>query len=75
MLSLTGKQFMEIRNRYPDALDGDSAFDFVHDILNAEADAIKEKFPYATKTISRLEDAAYQVFEIGSDISCGDFEV
>ena len=41
----------------------------VSDILTAEADAIKEKEPYATASINRLEAAAYEVFSV-----CGDIE-
>lgn len=45
------------------------AFNLVNDIMTAEADAIKEKEPYATASISRLEAAAYEVFSV-----CGDIE-
>ena len=37
--------------------------------MTAEADAIKEKEPYATASINRLETAAYEVFSV-----CGDIE-
>ena len=41
----------------------------MQDLLEAEADALKEKEPHATNTIKRLNDAAYQVFEV-----CGEIE-
>ena len=63
----------EIKSKYPTLvlMDDDiaDAFNMVSDILTAEADAIKEKEPYATASISRLEAAAYEVFSI-----CGDIE-
>lgn len=63
----------EIKRKYPTLIlmDGDitDAFNMVSDILTAEADAIKEKEPYATASINRLETAAYEVFSV-----CGDIE-
>ena len=63
----------EIKSKYPTLvlMDDDiaDAFNMVSDILTAEADAIKEKEPYATAYISRLEAAAYEVFSV-----CGDIE-
>lgn len=63
----------EIKSKYPTLvlMDDDiaDAFNMVSDILTAEADAIKEKEPYATASISRLEAAAYEVFSV-----CGDIE-
>lgn len=73
MLSMTEKEYIKIRNKYPDAMDGDSAFEFVHDILIAEANAIRAKEPYATKTIDRLEMAAYEIFSIVGELSGEDF--
>ena len=45
------------------------AFDLVWELLCAEADTLKEREPYATHAISRLETAAYEVHELGYDIS------
>lgn len=63
----------EIKRKYPTLIlmDGDitDAFNMVSDILTAEADAIKEKEPYATASINRLETTAYEVFSV-----CGDIE-
>ena len=44
------------------------AFSFVHDVLCAEADALKEKCPYATRSIDNLERAAYLVWDAMNDI-------
>ena len=44
------------------------AFNFVHDVLCAEADALKEKCPYATRSIDDLERAAYLVWDAMNDI-------
>lgn len=73
MLSMTEKVYIKIRNKYPDAMDGDNAFDFVHDVLIAEAFAIREKEPYATKTIDRLEKAAYEVFSMAGELAGENF--
>ena len=51
-----------------------NAFNFVHDVLVAEADAIKGKEPSATASISRLEAAAYEVFSIGGEIDNDNFD-
>lgn len=53
-----------------DAVD---ALDFAHDILNAEADACREKCPYATRTIDDLEAAAFRLSDMGSDIANEEF--
>lgn len=37
---------------------------FVQDLLEAEAQYLKENVPYATNTIDRLEKAAHEVFDL-----------
>lgn len=54
--------------------DAFTAFAFVHEVLCAEVDALKEKEPSATATISRLEEAAYEVFSMGNEIENEEFE-
>ena len=49
--------------------DADKFFDFVSDVLEAEGDLTKERYSDATTTIDRLYKAAYQVWEIGSDVA------
>lgn len=71
-LSISKEKFNEIKQRYSSLLILDDepvmALDFAHDLLCAEADAIKEKEPYATKTIDRLESAAYEVYEMAQEV-------
>lgn len=40
----------------------------VHDMLLLVADETKEKEPYATNSIDRIEKAAYEVFNLASDL-------
>lgn len=37
---------------------------FVQDLLEFQADETKEKYPYATRSIERLEAAAYEVWNL-----------
>ena len=67
----------EICKKYSSLLvmkgDAVEALNFVHDLLTAEADAIKEKEPTATVTIKRLEDAAYEVFSVSGEVDWQEF--
>lgn len=70
-MSMSKEKFQEIKQRYNSLLmddDVSNALDFVHDLLCAEADAVKVSEPYATNTIKRLEAAAYEVFEIAQEV-------
>lgn len=40
------------------------AIEFVQELLEAQSDETQEKYPYATKTINDLNNAAYEVFEL-----------
>lgn len=74
---MSKETYQKIVKRYSSLLltedDAADALDFAHEILNAEADALKEKFPYATRTISDLEAAAFQLSCMGTDIGNGEF--
>lgn len=74
---ITKEKFEQICKGYGDLLivEGDAvkALNFVHDLLTAEADAIKEKEPTATVTIKRLEDAAYEVFSVSGEVDWQEF--
>lgn len=74
---MSKEAYDEIVSRYASLLltedDAADALDFAHDILNAEADALKEKCPYATGTIYRLESAAHEAFVLSLDIADEDF--
>lgn len=57
-----------------DDTDAEHALLFAWDVICAEVDAMKEKYPYATKSISDLEKAEHIVYDLSSDISAGKFE-
>lgn len=40
----------------------------VHDMLLLVVDETKEKEPYAVNSIDRLEKAAYEVFDLATDL-------
>lgn len=40
------------------------AIEFVQELLEAQANETKEKYPYATRSIDNLNKAAYEVFEL-----------
>ena len=42
--------------------DVEDSINFVRDLLELEAEEIEKNEPYATKTINRLKEAAYEVF-------------
>ena len=69
---ITKEKFNELREKYSTLLIVDSdvadALNFVQELLEAEADAIKEREPYATASIDRLNAAAYEVFDICGDV-------
>lgn len=77
-MTLSMDAYENIVKKYPSLLvtedDPADAFHFVHDVLCSEADAIREKVPYATRTIEDLEAAAYQVWSIGNDAEIDSFE-
>lgn len=77
MLYMTKEKFEEICKKYPSLLvvDGDvsDALNFVQDLLEAEADALKEREPHAVKTIERLNQAAHEVFDVLNDIEGEEF--
>lgn len=74
---MTKQKFDEIKKRYPTLLvlddDATEAFEFVWDMLTAEADALKEKCAYATRSIADIEKAAYQVHDMRSEIENEEF--
>ena len=74
---ISKEKFDEIKKRYSTLLilDGDpvDALNFVQDLLEAEADAIKEREPNATASINRLNEAAYEVYAICGDVDDEEF--
>lgn len=74
---MTKEKFGEIKKKYSTLLVLDSdvgeAFEFVRDMLEAEADALKEKCAYATRSIAEAESAARQVSDMWSEIENDQF--
>lgn len=74
---LSKEAYDKIVRRYSSLLlmedDAVDALDFAHDILNAEADATKEKYPYATRTIDELESAALRLSCMATEIGNEEF--
>jgi hypothetical protein len=69
-MELTKSKFDEIYAKHKFWIDDpERAFEFVHDILAAEADAVEQRDVHLFGVIRRLNDAAYEVFNISSDIS------
>ena len=67
------KKIME--DNYIFGTDWMDAIQFVQDLLEHQADELKENEPYATVTINKLEEAIYEVFSLQSyveDILDGD---
>lgn len=68
-LSMNEATFREVMGQYcdkpffvgMDASDLEDIFNMVHDLLTAEADAIKVREPYATRTIREYEEAARRI--------------
>ena len=62
---MTKEQLKEIMNKH--CIVGCEVEDviyFVQDLLEFRADELKEKEPYATRSIDRLEDAAREVWDL-----------
>ena len=74
---ITKAKYEEIKKKYCRLLilEGDDAeaLCFVQDLMEAEADAIKEHEPHAYASINRLQEAAYEVFGVCQDIECDEF--
>lgn len=58
------KKIME--DNYIFGTDWMDAIQFVQDLLEYQADELKENEPYATVTINKLEEAIYEVFSLQS---------
>lgn len=53
--------------------DAACALYFAADVIEAEIKALKEKCPYATRTIDSLESALHEVYELARDADNEDF--
>lgn len=69
---ITKEKFKELREKYRNLIivesDAVDALNFAQELLEAEADAIKDREPDAIATINRLNAAAYEVFDICGDV-------
>lgn len=69
---MTKEKFDEIKRKHSTLLilddDADETLEFVQELLEAEADALKEKCAYATKSIAEVESAVHQVFDMRREI-------
>lgn len=69
---MTKQKFDEIKRRHGTLLimdeDTGEALEFVQELLEAEADAMKEKCAYATRSIAEAETAAHQVYDMRREI-------
>lgn len=74
---MTKQKFDEIKKKYNTLLvlddDVGEALDFVQELLEAEADGLKEKCAYATRSIAETENAAHQVFDMRREIDEEEF--
>lgn len=74
---ITKGKFEEICKKHGTLLiveeDVAEAFNFVREVLEAEADALKAHEPNATHTIKQLDIAAYEVFSVGQEVENEDF--
>lgn len=65
---MSKEKFDEIKAKHSTTIvvdaDVGEALAFVQDLLEAEADAIKNREPHATASIGRLNEAAYEVFSM-----------
>lgn len=69
-MEISKSKFDEIYEKYKFWIDDpEMAFDFVHDVLAAEADFINEKNPNWYVSARKLDQAAYEVFNLSSQIS------
>lgn len=71
-MNLSKEKFEEIKLKYYNlVLDNDDvmmAFNFVREVLEAEADAIEEKEHYDINAIKGYNHAAYTIFEFSQEI-------
>ena len=73
---MSKKKFDEIKAKHSTTIvvdaDVGEALAFVQDLLEAEADAIKNREPHATASIGRLNEAAYEQCEQHGGLPQGD---
>ena len=74
---ITREKLEEIKEKHSTLIivnsDVIGAMRFVQEVLEAEADALKEREPTAATTIDRLNAAAYEIFDLCGDIDREEF--
>ena len=66
---MTTKDFNELKKKYFIYDDIEETFEFVSELLHMIAREIETNEPYATNTIKRLDDAAYEVYNLINYVS------
>lgn len=71
------KKFDEVRQGHSTLLvledDASEAFAFVQEVMEAEAEALKAKCPYATKSIAAIESMARLASDMQREIDDNEF--
>ena len=74
MFCMSQSDFIAIRHQYPDAMDGDDAFDFVIQMIEKEIAATRQRYPDAANTIRHMEQALPVIQTMAADFSGWNFE-
>ena len=74
---MSNEKFEEIKYRHSPTITTDddvgAAFEFVRELFEAEADALREKCTYPTSSIRDMENVAYRISSMASEIEKGQF--
>lgn len=74
---LSKEAFKKIVSDFPTLLvtedDPSEALNFAAAVLEAEADAMRQKIPYAFNSIDRIESALHEVYELARDADNEEF--
>lgn len=74
---LSKEAFRKIVEEFPLLLvmedDPSEALNFAAAVLEAEADALRKKCPYATRSIDSMESALHEVYELARDAENEEF--
>ena len=66
---MTIKELNELKRKYFIYDDVEEMCDFISELLHRRAKEIEKEEPYATNTINRLDNAAYEVWDLINYIS------
>lgn len=69
---LSREKFDEIKKKHSTVIvvpdDAAAALEFAYDLMIAEIDAVKAKEPHATASIDRMEQSAYDLYEMFHEV-------